>query len=110
MVTVIHIHGMIDSSYFAEGMAHEPREETVPELNSDKAVVLEEFFIAGLRMPPHPVLADILLKFQVQIHQFTRNAIIQLLKYSWAITSFGGILSTVGFTERYELHYQARKI
>jgi hypothetical protein len=29
----------------------------------DEAVVFEEFFIASLWMPAHPVLADILLKF-----------------------------------------------
>jgi tRNA A37 threonylcarbamoyladenosine synthetase subunit TsaC/SUA5/YrdC len=33
--------------------------------NLDEAVVFEEFFTAGLRMPLHPVLADILQKFQV---------------------------------------------
>jgi hypothetical protein len=67
-VTVSRIRGMIDCGYFAEGMAHEPREETVLEPNSDEAVVFEEFFTIGLRMHPHHVLADILLKFQVQIH------------------------------------------
>jgi tRNA A37 threonylcarbamoyladenosine synthetase subunit TsaC/SUA5/YrdC len=59
---------MIDNSYFADGMGCEPRDETVPEPNGDEAVVFEEFFTTGIRMPPHPVLADILLKFQVQIH------------------------------------------
>jgi hypothetical protein len=33
------------------------------ELDDDEAVVFEEFFIAGLYMPPHPTLAAILLKF-----------------------------------------------
>jgi hypothetical protein len=61
-------------------------------------------------MPPHLVLADILLKFQVQIHQVTPNAIVQLSKYIWAVTSFGGILSAEGFAKRYELHYKPRKI
>jgi hypothetical protein len=80
-VMVNHIRGMIDHGYFAEGMAREPEEETILEPNSNEAVVFEEFFTAGLRTPPQPVLADILLKFQVQIHQLTHNAIIQLLKY-----------------------------
>jgi hypothetical protein len=38
------------------------------------------------------------------------NAIIQLSKYIWALTSFGGIPSTDGFAKRYELHYQPRKM
>jgi hypothetical protein len=66
---------MIDVSYFAKGMGHEPREETVLEPHPDEAVVIE-LFSASLWMPLHPVLDDILLKFHVQIHQLTPNAII----------------------------------
>jgi tRNA A37 threonylcarbamoyladenosine synthetase subunit TsaC/SUA5/YrdC len=54
---------MIDSGYFTNGMNNEPGEETILEPNHDEAVVFEEFFTLGLRMPPHPVLVDILLKF-----------------------------------------------
>jgi hypothetical protein len=109
-VAVSCISGMIDNGYFTKGMGREPREETVSEPNADKVVVFEEFFSSGLRMPPHPVFADILLKFQVQIHQLTPNATVQFSKYSWVVTSFGGIPSVVGFAKRYELHYQPRKI
>jgi hypothetical protein len=54
---------MIDYGYFADGAACVPGEETVPEPNGDEAVMFEEFFTTDLRMPPHPVLSDILLKF-----------------------------------------------
>jgi hypothetical protein len=101
---------MIDNGYFVDGMGHEPREETMPEPHVDEAVLFEEFFTASLRMPPHPVLAAILLKYQIQIHQLTPNAIVQLSKYIWVVTSFGGIPSTEGFTMRYELHYQSMKM
>jgi tRNA A37 threonylcarbamoyladenosine synthetase subunit TsaC/SUA5/YrdC len=57
-------------------MGHEPGQETILEPHLDEVVIFEEFFTAGLRMPPHPVLADILLKFQIQIHQLTPNAIV----------------------------------
>jgi hypothetical protein len=80
-VTVRWIRGMIDNGYFADGISHEPGEETVPEPHVEEAVLFEEFFAAGLRMPPHPVLATILLKYQIHIHQLTPNAIIQLSKY-----------------------------
>jgi hypothetical protein len=56
-------------------------------------------------MPLHSVLADILLKFQVQLHQLTPNVIAQLSKYFWVVASFGGIPSADGFVKRYELHY-----
>jgi hypothetical protein len=72
--------------------------------------LFEEFFTAGLRMPPYPVLADILLKYQIQIHQLTPNAIVQLSKYIWAATSFSSIPSADGFAKRYELHHQSRKM
>jgi hypothetical protein len=109
-VAVSRIHGMINRGYFAEGMAHELGEETIPEPNSDKAVFYEEFFSASLRMPSHPVLADILLKLQLQIHQLTPNVIVQLSKYIWAVTSFEGVRSAQGFAKRYELHYQPMKM
>jgi hypothetical protein len=48
--------------YFSEGFAHEPGEETIPKIVDDKVVVFEEFFAAGLQMPPHPALTEILLK------------------------------------------------
>jgi hypothetical protein len=57
-------------------MGREPREETMPEPRDDDVVLFEEFFTAGLRMPLHPVLAAILLKYQIQIHQLTLNAIV----------------------------------
>jgi hypothetical protein len=41
-------------------------------------------------MPPHLILIEILLKFRLQLHQLTPNAIAQLSKYFWAMLSFGG--------------------
>jgi hypothetical protein len=79
-VTVSRIRGMVNNGYFVEGRARECGEETVLEPNPDEAMVYE-FLTAGLRMPPHPVLADMLLKFQVQLHHLTPNAMVQLSKY-----------------------------
>jgi hypothetical protein len=67
-VTVSQIRGMVDNGYFSDGMSHESGEETVPEPHADEAVLFEEFFTAGLRMPPHPMLAANLLKYQIHIH------------------------------------------
>jgi hypothetical protein len=41
-------------------------------------------------MSLHPVHADILRKFQVQLHHLTLNAIIQINKFIWVVTSCGG--------------------
>jgi tRNA A37 threonylcarbamoyladenosine synthetase subunit TsaC/SUA5/YrdC len=61
---------------------------SVPEPRANEPVMFEDFFTTGLRMPPHPVFVDILLKFRVQLHQLTLNAIIHISKFIWAITSY----------------------
>jgi hypothetical protein len=109
-VTVGRIRQMESLGYFAEGSVRESGEEIVPEPNSDEAIVFEEFFSVGLWMMPHRVLTEILLKFWVQLHQLTPNAIIQMSKYIWTVLSFGGEPSSDGFTKRHELHYQAKKV
>jgi hypothetical protein len=90
---------MIDIGYFADGMGRERGEETVPEPHADEVVLFEELFVIGLRMPPHHVLAAILLKYQILIHQLTLDAIVKLSKYIWVVTSFGGVPSTEGFAK-----------
>jgi hypothetical protein len=54
--------------YFAEGSMRKTGEETILESTDDEAIVFEEFFAVGLRMPPHPALIEILIKFCVQLH------------------------------------------
>jgi hypothetical protein len=63
LVTVSHIWQLESIGYFAEGSVHESGEETVPEPNTDEAIIFKEFFVVGLWMPPHPAFTEILLKF-----------------------------------------------
>jgi hypothetical protein len=63
-ITVGKIKEMEERGYFPEGEGRVPGAKTMLEPNGDEVVVYEDFFIASLRMPPHPVLADILLHFQ----------------------------------------------
>jgi hypothetical protein len=109
-VTVGRIWQLESLWNFAKGSAREPREEIVPVPNDDEVVVFEEFFAVGLRMPPHPALTEILLKYRVQLHQLTPNAIAQLSKYFWAVLSFGREPSSDGFAKHCELHYQSKKV
>jgi hypothetical protein len=74
-ITVGKIKKMVEKGYFTEGEGHAFGGETVPEPDSDEAIVYEDFFVADLRMPPHPTLADLLLKFQAQLHQLMPNTI-----------------------------------
>jgi hypothetical protein len=104
-VTVGRIRQLEALGYFAEGSACEPGEEVVLDSADDEAIIFEEFFAAGLRMPPQLVLTDILVKFRVQLHQLTLNAFAQLSKYFWDVMSFND-----GFAKCYELHYQPKKV
>jgi hypothetical protein len=109
-ITVGKIKEMVEKGYFVEGESHMPRAETVSEPNSNEAIVYEDFFVAGLRMPPHPALVDILLKFQVQLHQLMPNVIVQLSKYFWATCNFGSVPEGNVFVKQYELHYKPKKV
>jgi hypothetical protein len=91
--------------YFSKGFTRPPSTESVPDPQENEVVVFEDFFAAGLRIPPHPILLDILHKFQVQLHQLTPNNIIQIGKFVWAVTSCGGHPTTDVFTHHYEIHY-----
>jgi hypothetical protein len=99
-VTIGRISQLETLGYFAKGSTCEPGEEVVPEPADDEAIIFEEFFTAGLRMSPQPVLADILVKFHMRLHQLTLNSLTQLSKYFRAVMSFSGEPSSDGFAKR----------
>jgi hypothetical protein len=68
------------------------------------------FFIAGLRLPAHRFVAEVLWRFDVQVHQLTPNAVVALAKYVWAVASYGGQPSVEVFAKNYCLHWQKKKI
>jgi hypothetical protein len=98
LLTIIigKIKEMVEKGYFSESGARAPGTKTMPESDHDEVVVYKDFFIAGLRMPLQPALADILLHFQAQLHQLTPNVIAQLSKKIWVMCNFGGVPSEGG--------------
>jgi hypothetical protein len=81
-VTKAHIASLESvTHYFLKGYGRAPGAESISDPLENKVVVFEDFFAAGLHMPPHPVLLDILCKFWVQLHQLTPNAIVQISKF-----------------------------
>ena len=60
--------------YFGGGVARAPGTEKVPEPEGE-LVVFEAFFAAGLRLPAHRFVGEVLRRFNVQIHQLTPNAV-----------------------------------
>jgi hypothetical protein len=74
------MHDMQQLRYFGGGVARVPGAEEVPELEGE-LVVFEAFFAAGLRLPAHRFVAEVLRRFEVQVHQLTPNAVVALAKY-----------------------------
>jgi hypothetical protein len=95
--------------YFGGGVARVPGTEEVPEPEGE-LVVFEAFFAAGLRLPAHRFVGEVLGRFNVQIHQLTPNAVVALSKYVWATTSYGGQPLVEVFAKYYCLHWQKRMI
>jgi hypothetical protein len=71
-------------------------------------VVFKSFFKAGLRFPLNEMIADVLEKFEIYLHQLTPNAIVRLSVYIWALRSKGAEPLAEGFCRAHELHYQTK--
>jgi hypothetical protein len=108
-ISSVRIQDMQQLGYFGSGVGRVPGAEEVPEPEGE-LVVFEEFFTAGLRLPTHRFVAEVLQRFEVQVHQLTPNAVVVLAKYVWAVTSYGGQPSVEVFAKHYCLHWQKRKI
>jgi hypothetical protein len=102
----VRVQDMQRLGYFGGGVARAPGTEEVPEPEGE-LVVFEAFFAAGLRLPAHRFVGEVLRRFNVQIHQQTPNVVVALSKYVWAMTSYGGQPSVAKY---YCLHWQKRMI
>jgi hypothetical protein len=105
----VHVQDMQQLGYFGGGVGRVPGAEEVPEPEGE-LVVFEAFFTAGLRLPAHRFVSEVLQKFEVQVHQLAPNVVVALAKYVWATTSYGGQPSVEVFAKQYCLHWQKRKI
>jgi hypothetical protein len=108
-ISSVHVQDMQQLGYFGNGVGRVPRAEEIPEPEGE-IVVFEAFFTVGLRLPAHHFVAEVLQRYDVQIHQLTPNVMVALAKYVWAVTSYSGQPSVEIFTKNYCLHWQKRKI
>jgi hypothetical protein len=102
---------MTKLGYFKEadkGLVCFSEEETIPKPKNDEVVVFKSLFKAGLRFPLHGMIAEVLEKFRIYLHQLTPNAIVRLSVYMWALRSQGVELLTDAFCRVHELHYQTK--
>jgi hypothetical protein len=84
-----HVHEMQCLGNFGDGVGCAPGAEEVLEPEGE-LVVIEAFFTAGLRLPVHRFVIEVLQRFEVQIHRLTPNAMVALTKFMWATTTYGG--------------------
>jgi hypothetical protein len=64
-------------------------EETIPKPGKNEVVVFKSLFKAGLRFPLNKMIAGVLKKYGIYLHQLTPNTIIRLSVYIWALRSQG---------------------
>jgi hypothetical protein len=102
---------MLKLGYFSEAkkkLISFGGEEITPKPEKDEVVVFRSFFKAGLRFPLHDMIADVLERFGIYLHQLTPNAIVRLSIYIWALRSQGAEPLAEGFCWAHELHYQTK--
>jgi hypothetical protein len=66
-ISSVHVQEMQQLGYFGDGVGHIPGAEEIPEPEGE-LVVFEAFFIAGLRLPVHRFVVEVLQRFDVQVH------------------------------------------
>jgi hypothetical protein len=108
-ISSVCVQEMQQLGYFGDGVGRVSGAEEIPEPEGE-LVVFEAFFIAGLRLPADRFVAEVMQRFDVQVHQLTPNAVVALAKYVWAVTSYGGQPSVEVFAKNYCLHWPKRKI
>jgi hypothetical protein len=102
---------MLSLGYLSEAKKELNRfggEETTSKPGKDEVVIFKSFFKAGLRFPLNKMIADVLKKFGIYLHQLTPNAIVRLSVYIWALRSQGVEPFAEGFCRVHELHYQTK--
>jgi hypothetical protein len=102
---------MTKLGYFKEadkGLVRFGGEESIPKPENDEVVVFKSFFKAGLKFPLQEMIAEVLEKFRIYLHQLTPNAIVRLSVYIWALRSQGVEPLAEAFCRVHELHYQTK--
>jgi hypothetical protein len=102
---------MVKMGYISEAKKELIRfggEETIPKPGKNEVVVFKSLFKAGLRFPLNKMIAGLLKKYGIFLHQLTPNAIVRLSVYIWAFRSQGVEPFSEGFCRVHELHYQTK--
>jgi hypothetical protein len=79
-ISSVRVQEMQQLGYFGDDVGRVPGAEEIPETEGE-LVVFEAFFLAGLRLPTHRFMVEVLRRFGVQVHQLTPNAVVALAMY-----------------------------
>jgi hypothetical protein len=80
-ISSVRVQEMQQLGYFGDGVGRISGAEEIPEPEGE-LVVFKAFFIAGLRLPAHRFVVEVLQRFDVQVHQLTPNVVVAQAKYS----------------------------
>jgi hypothetical protein len=102
-IFLVHMLEMQRLGYFGNDVGRAVWVEEVSEPEGE-LIIFEAFFAACLHLPTNWFVVEVLRKFEVQVHQLTPNALVALVKYVWAVSSYGGQPSVEVFAKNYCLH------
>jgi hypothetical protein len=68
-----------------------PGEETTLKAGRDKVVVYRSFFKVGLRLHMYKMIAKVLQRYEVFMHQLTPNAMVRLSVFIWVVRNQGAV-------------------
>jgi hypothetical protein len=104
-ITVGKIKEMVEKGYILEDETHALGAEIVPEPYDDEAVVYEDSFVVGLRMPPY--LTWLIFYYTSKHNCISCRPMLShnCQKKFLALGSFGGVPSGNVFAKWYVLHY-----
>ena len=75
------------ATWFARDSVRPSGGETIPDPKDDEVVVFKEYFEAGLRFPPHPLVIGVLKRFNLKFHQLNPSSFMKLSIYVWGCKS-----------------------
>jgi hypothetical protein len=84
-----------------------PGDETTSKPGKDEVVVYKSFFKAGLRLLMYKMIAKVLQRYEVFMHQLTSNTMVRLSVFIWVVRSQGHT-DADPFCKAHNLHYQTK--
>jgi hypothetical protein len=108
LMTQSELDALVSEGFFLASDYRLHGKETTPKPQKNESVVFHDFFTVGFWVPVSKRFAEILVAYNVQIHQQTPNSSPQISKFLWACRSFARTNDVDTFVRHFEIHW-ARK-